>query len=311
MRILKGMRALRRAPRRAAVTVGVFDGMHRAHQTLIRTTVREARRLRGHALAVTFDPDPQRVLHPERAPCALAPLSARLAQLRALGVDDVWVIPFTRAFARTHAKTFVTRTLIERLRARVLVVGETFLFGFHRLGDVGVLSRLGGLHGMRVIAVKPIRDRGRPISSTRIRRALAAGTLAEAARLLGRPPGLWGRVVRGAGRGRRLGIPTANIALTAQQCLPPQGVYAVWVHARGRRYRGAMNFGRRPTFGRGPVVCEVHLLKFSGRLPRQDIQLDLIARLRGERRFASPEALVAQVRRDLARARRLLGSPPS
>jgi len=302
---------VRRPPSRAVVTVGVFDGVHQAHQRLVQSTIQTARRLAGTSVVITFDPDPQTVLDPAHAQPALMPLDERLTHLRQFGVDWLWVIPFTRRFARLTAEQFVRRILIERLHAAAVIVGETFVFGRNRRGDLEVLRTLGPPHGMQVVSVRQMTAGGAPISSSRIRHLIAQGRLRLASRLLGRAPALHGVVVPGAGRGRRLGFPTANIRLRSQ-VLPPPGVYAVVLRRadRHRAWRGVMNLGRRPTFGPGPLVCEAHLLGFSGTLLGRPVSMSLLARLRGERRFPSPQALSRQVRRDLARARRLFARTP-
>ena len=294
-----------RLGRRAIVTMGMFDGMHRAHQQLVGSTVRLAHRLRGLSVAITFDPDPHVVVNRARMQPSLMPLDARLAHLAALGIDVIWVIPFTRPFSRMTAEQFVRRVLVRRLHAAVLVVGEQFMFGRNRRGDLTVLRAVSAAHGLAVRPIREIRLGGAAISSSRIRTMLAAGRLAEAARLLGRPPVLYGVVERGAGRGRRLGFPTANLRLTSQ-VLPPQGVYAVMVHLRheGRARPGVMNLGSRPTFGDGPLTCEVHLPSFSGSLLGQSISVSLLGWLRHERCFATLQELTRHIRRDLIRARR-------
>jgi len=305
MRLLKGLDAVRRAPTCTVATVGVFDGVHLAHQQLIRSTVRLARRLQGTSVVITFDPDPEAVLHPSSAPPALMPLATRLQHLKTLGVEWVWIIPFTRRFALWTPRRFIRDILINQLRARILIVGQTFAFGRNRQGDMEVLQTIGARDGMQVIAVRPITRGGLPVSSSRIRQLIEQGHLTEARGLLGCPPALYGTVIRGVGRGRGLGFPTANLRLNPQ-VVPPQGVYAVVVHSGPRRWPGVMNLGTRPTFGPGPVVCEVHLLGFSGSLRGRFIAVELLARLRGERCFFSPRALSRQVRRDTTRARRLL-----
>lgn len=304
-RVLRGLGAVVRPPRRAVVTVGVFDGVHRAHQRLIHATIRMARRLGGTSVVITFDPDPQAVLDPAHAQPALMPLAERLTRIHQLGVDWLWVIPFTRRFARVTAEQFVRRVLIGRLHAAAVIVGETFAFGRHRRGGAKILRSLGPPHGMRVAPVRQVTYGGEPISSSRIRRLIVQGRLGLASRLLGWPPTLYGVVVRGTGRGRRLGFPTANIRLRSQ-VLPPPGVYAAVLRTAGgaRAWRGVMNFGIRPTFGPGPLVCEVHLLGFSGTLLGRSVSVSLLTRLRDERCFPSPQALSRQLRRDLARARR-------
>lgn len=298
--------AVPRSTRRSVVTVGVFDGVHRAHRQVIRWTISLARRLRATSIAVTFDPDPAFVLHPAGAPDALMPLDERLTQLRQLGLDRVVVIRFTKAFAQMGAQRFIDEILVGRLRAVAVVVGEAFLFGRHRAGTVELLSRQAPRHPLRVVPMPPVTQGGEPVSSSRIRRLIAGGALAHARQLLGRPPALYGRVVRGAGRGKRLGFPTANVRLMPQ-VLPPQGVYAVTLRVRGidAEHAGVMNFGIRPTFGGGPAVCEVHLPGFTGTLLGCRVVISLRARLRGERCFTSPDALVRQIRRDVRRARRL------
>jgi riboflavin kinase/FMN adenylyltransferase len=288
--------------------VGVFDGVHRAHQSLIRSTVRLARRLKAASVVVTFDPDPHAVLSPGAAPPALMTLDARLEALNRLGVEIVWVLTFTPAFSRLAADAFVRRYL-HRLAPAALLVGETFAFGRDRRGNMATLRTLARTAGVRVIAVPEIRLGRRPISSSRIRRLIAAGRLRDASRLLGRAPALYGAVVRGAGRGRRLGIPTANVRFTAG-VLPPQGVYAVLLRAGGSTRRGVMNLGVRPTFGPGPLVAEVHQLQGRPVLRGRSVTVSLISRLRSERCFSSPDALVRQVRRDARRARRVFARIP-
>ena len=300
-------------PKPCVVTVGVFDGVHIAHQRLIRTTIRLARRRHGTSVVVTFDPDPQTVLDPSHPHPTLMPLEARLAHLKALGVDRAWVIPFTTRFARMTARRFIDEVLCRRLRAAVLVVGEGFVFGRNRRGTMEVLRALGSRHGMRVVAVPQVRRGGAPVSSSRIRSLVAAGRLSLARQLLGRPPELYGVVIRGAGRGRRLGFPTANLAVRSQ-ALPPRGVYAVRLRRIDRPtgwHRGVMNLGVRPTFGRGPLVCEVHLLDFSGTLRGRSVAVSLLARLRAERCFPSPQALQRQVRLDVNRAQRIFSQRSS
>ena len=312
-RVLIGASAFRRPPVRAVVTVGVFDGVHLAHQRLLRATVVLARRLNGASVAVTFDPDPQTVLHPSRAHPSLMPLAARVARLRALGLDRVWVLPFTRRFARLTPTQFIDRFLVGRLRARALIVGERFVFGRGRSGDTRLLHALSASRNLRVLPVRQVTRGGSPISSSRIRALIARGSLSQARRLLGRAPELYGVVVRGAGRGRRLGFPTANLRILSQ-VLPPQGVYAVRVLALSRRAAltrigdGIMNLGVRPTFGPGPLVCEVHLLNFSGSLLGRRVAVALVGRLRGERCFPSPAAVSRQILQDRSRARRLLAA---
>lgn len=318
MRVFRGNKRPSSLRQPVIATIGMFDGVHLAHQRLIRAAVGAARRRRGTSVAVTFHPDPRRVLDPTRAPIPLLPLEERLRHIEALGTDAAWVIPFTKAFARLTPAAFVRRIVVERLRACAVVVGQNFRFGRGRHGDIALLRVLGARDGVAVRVIPPVRRDGQPISSSRIRRLVRRGRLRQAQRLLGHPLAMTGRVVRGAGRGRGLGIPTANLRVTSPWH-PPPGVYAVWFESAARRFRGAMNVGRRPTFlpattdagqagGAGPLVCEVHLLDVRPRLYGQSVRVQLITRLRGERRFRSPTQLVRQIQRDIRRARRVLAS---
>ncbi len=290
-----------------AVTIGVFDGVHIAHQRLIGKTVALARQYGLASVVVSFDPDPYTVIHPGQASQALMPVAQRLDAISALGPDYVWVIPFTRRFASITAQAFIRRLLIGCLHAKMIVVGDAFAFGSKRLGDLSLLRRMGKSHGMRVVAVASMKNGGETVSSSRIRRLVGEGKLLKARQFLGRAPALYGVVVQGAGRGRKLGVPTANVKLTGQ-LLPPQGVYAVLLRRTGkpRLHHGVMNFGTRPTFGGGPAVCEVHLFGFSGSLMKAAVEVFLIRRLRSERCFADFSELQRQIAKDALYARRIL-----
>lgn len=308
MPVLIGRNRLTIIPPRAVVAIGMFDGVHRAHQQLIRTTVRLAQRVRGTSVAVTFDPDPQTVLDPHHAQPPLMPLQRRLELIESYGARLIWVIRFTPAFSRMSPEGFVRLMLWRRLRARWIVVGSAFAFGKDRRGDLALLRRLGAVCGMRITALPAVRAGGMPISSSRIRTLVQRGALAEARQLLGRDAELSGVVVRGAGRATQLGFPTANIRL-APTLQPPRGVYHVGVVVGRRRYDGLMNLGVRPTFlpasRSAGLVCEVHLPTFQGTLYGQSVRIELHRYLRDERRFPNPQALIRQIRRDLRRLTRL------
>lgn len=292
--------------RRSVVTIGMFDGVHVGHQRLLRETVRLAARLRAESVALTFDPDPQSILAPGHVQPHLMPLAVRVEVIRSLGIARVHVVRFTRAFSKMPAEEFVECLLVKQLAAAGVVVGENFTFGEGRRGDLALLREAGRRHGMRISVVPPVRKSGAIVSSSRIRRLVGRGRLREAGRLLGRPVLLHGTVVRGAGRARRLGFPTANVRLEQGLCLPPLGVYRVDVWVGLRRHQGLMNLGVRPTFssaanGHVPVVCEAHLPAFRGRLYGREVRIDVLQRVRPERRFSSAQALTQQIRRDLQR----------
>ena len=301
MRLVIGRNALPRCPQRAIVTIGMFDGVHLAHQRLIRTTVHLAKQSHGNSVVITFDPDPQLILDPQRAQPPLMPLEERIRLIGEFGVDLVWVIPFTPHFSQMRAEEFVQTILIDRLHAACIVVGENFAFGRARRGTLELLHTLGRPQGMRVMAIPAVMRSGLPVSSSRIRRCVQVGELEQARRLLGRPVQLWGTVIKGAGRGRTLGFPTANLRLTGT-LVPPRGVYHVRLTTARHTYQGLMNLGTRPTFGHGPLTCEVHVVGFRGTLYGKSVALTLVKRLRDERTFQSPQALTRQIQRDLVRA---------
>lgn len=294
--------------REPAVTIGNFDGVHRGHQALVRRIVERARLSAGTAAVLTFDPHPARVLAPERAPAALTTPAQKLELLAALGVEAVAVLPFTPAVAALAPEEFVRAVLAGALGARQVVVGEGFRFGRRQSGDAAGLARLGSAYGFAVEAVAPVLDDGQPVSSSRVREALARGDVDGARRLLGRAFFVDGLVVRGDGRGRSIGVPTANLE-PENEILPASGVYAGQVRVADGSWRPAVvNRGTRPTFAGLGEALEAHLLDYDGDLYGARLRLAFAARLREERRFASPQALVAQIRDDVARARALLSS---
>jgi riboflavin kinase/FMN adenylyltransferase len=295
--------------REPAVTVGNFDGVHRGHRSLVEAAVRQARERGGTAVALTFDPHPSRVLSPDRAPSTLMTLDQRAEALGALGIDALAVLPFTFELSRQFAADFARTVLRDAVGARVVVVGENFRFGRGREGDLAALARLGESLGFTVLGTPPVLHEGAPISSTRIREALARGAVRAASEMLGRPFFVDGTVVKGAGRGREIGLPTANLAVV-NETLPARGVYACRCRELGdpggALHPAVVNIGHRPTFGGGALSVEAHLLDFDGDLYGRTLRTEFEERLREERTFAGPEALVAQVRDDVARARRML-----
>ena len=289
---------------RPAVAVGNFDGVHRGHQALVAAAVEAAATRRADAVVLTFDPHPARVVAPEAAPGALMTLDQKAAALERLGVAGLAVLPFTPEVARAGPGEFADAVLRGALDAGAVIIGDNFRFGHGRAGDAATLRGLG----FDVVEVAPVLHGGERVSSSRIRRALAEGDVGLAGALLGRPYLVEGRVVRGEGRGRTLGIPTANLE-PRNETLPALGVYAAWAWPEGARARPAVvNVGRRPTFGAGAVSVEAHLPGFAGDLYGRGFGLSFVARIRGEEKFAGPEALVARIREDIAAAGVALGT---
>lgn len=293
------------------VAVGNFDGVHRGHQALVAAAVGGADALRGTAAVLTFEPHPARVLAPERAPATLMTLEQKAEVLAALGVQRLAVLEFTREVADLTAGKFAERVLAGALQARVVTVGRQFRFGRGRAGDAAALQRLGRRLGFRVLVQEPVMHEGQPVSSTRVREAVEAGDVEEAERLLGRRYFVDGSVVAGAGRGRTIGFPTANVDVV-NETLPAHGVYACWcrlLDGGDGPLAAAANIGRRPTFDGERTTVEAHLLGFTGDLYGRRLRLEFARRLRAEQRFPDAEALRRQIEADVARAREVLRAP--
>jgi riboflavin kinase/FMN adenylyltransferase len=264
--------------------------------------VARAADLGARAVCVTFDPDPARVVRPDLPMRALCSTSERERLIREVGVDEVFVWPFTPAVARLSPEQFMAE-LCGRYPLVEVWVGVDFGFGRDRAGNVQTLVELGERHGYAVHARAPVFDGDSPISSTRIRDLLEDGEVAEAARLLGRPYRIGGEVLGGAQRGRQLGFPTANLAPPAEQALPAHGVYAGLATVGSAVHPSVANVGTRPTFGEEQPLIEVHVLDFTGDLYGQQLAFDFVERVRTIRRFESLEALRAQIAEDIAGAR--------
>jgi len=298
------------------VTMGTFDGLHRGHQAVLAEVKRRARAGKLASVLVTFDPHPLAVVNPAAAPKLLSLPEEKEAAVRADGIDRFVLMAFTPAVAQLDAEAFVRR-LCDEYEMRELVMGYDHGFGRGRAGDVELVERLAGEQGFGMAVVDAVRDNGQPISSTLIRTAIAHGDLDSAARWLGRRYSIRGTVVRGAGRGRTIGIPTINLAPPdSRKLLPPDGVYAVRVRILESGTRilapdskilgGMMNQGPRPTFGEQARTLEAHLFDFDGELYGETVDVEWVRRLREVQAFPSRDALVAQLERDRQAARATL-----
>jgi len=293
--------------RETVVTIGSFDGLHIGHRALIREIVAHARETGRLSALVTFHPHPRAVLRPWLSPKVLTTPGEKAVLLARWGLDVLVLLRFTPALARTSARDFI-RLLYERLHMAELWVGQDFALGRGREGNVPALQAMGAEWGFEVRAINPVVVNGRVVSSTWIRELLAAGHVAEARRLLGRPYSLAGEVVSGARRGRCLGFPTANLAVRPERALPPDGVYAVYAAVGEQRWPAVANVGERPSFNTGQRAIEVHLLDFEGDLYGRDLVVEFVKRLRPERRYDDICALVRQIERDIQRTRRLFSA---
>ena len=294
------------------ITVGNYDGVHRGHREILTRLTAHAREAGAPVLAVGFRPHPAAVLSDSGAPERLTSDRQQQELLAAEGVDGLLLQPFDADFARTSPEEFYSGFLRGRLGCRGVVVGANFRFGAKRGGDVELLKRLAaadGPEGPVIEGVRPFELHGETVSSSRIRAELAAGRVARAEELLGRPFAVEGRVVQGDGRGRQLGFPTANVE-PEQVLVPGPGVYAC-VLRRDEHLLGAVtNVGRRPTFGPRAVGIEAHVFDFDDRLYGESVRLAFLERIRDEMRFSGPDELVAQIARDSETARALLRERP-
>jgi riboflavin kinase/FMN adenylyltransferase len=312
MKVVRGRKRitaeLGRPLRAPTVAIGNFDGVHRGHQALVRTARALAQAADGEAVVLTFDPHPARFFAPHLAPPMIAPLDRRLELLAEAGADVVVIEPFDAAFAAIEADGFVRMVLGRELGARHVVVGYDFSFGHGRHGTPALLTELGRTQGLGVTVVPPVRADGLVCSSTKIREFVLEGRVDGARLLLGRPFEITGEVVRGAGRGRGLGIPTANVRPEGE-LVPRTGIYAAFAQRPGEeaRWPAAVSIGTNPTFvpGGNEVTIEAHLLEFDGDLYGARLRLLLLARLRDERRFPSVDELMAQIQQDIARTREI------
>lgn len=326
----------------SVLAIGSFDGIHLGHQAILRSTVERARVLKAVPTALTFDPSPRKVLHPEKASPQLSTIEQRLAWFRSIGLEAAVVLPFTLELSRLSPEEFVQQSLVRNLHVEALFVGENFRFGHKQAGDVKLLRELGAAHGFEVVVLPPVVYRGEFVSSTLIRREVAEGNVCHAGRLLGRPFALTGEVISGTGTGRRFTFPTLNLA-AEQALLPARGVYITRTCLDGeqRSRRSVTNIGVRPTFDGSALSVETHLLDWSpapdttpglpaqagfspessafsasSGLSNQDrkggprpaptspkrIEVRFWERLRDEKKFSGPEELRAQIARDIAAA---------
>jgi riboflavin kinase/FMN adenylyltransferase len=289
------------------LALGNFDGLHRGHAKIIDRVRRRAGERAGTPAAMTFDPHPPRIVRPDKAPPLLMTTEQRVEALARAGMQGIALVRFTRELSQWDPETFVRTVLVEWLRVVEVWVGANFLFGHNREGTFTVLRALGLRYGFRAEKIDPVRYKDFVVSSTRIRRLVTEGRVDEAGALLGHHYFIDGTVARGAGRGREIGFPTANLE-SDNELLLPAGVYATAATIQGIAYPSVTNVGVRPTFGDvDRLQIETHLLEGARDLYGQRVRLSFVQRLRDERRFADVDGLRAQIDADCRAARRLFG----
>ena len=311
MKIIERIEDIAEPFKKAVITIGNFDGVHIGHQALFHTVIEKAEAINGTAVAMTFEPHPMRVLAPNGHPPLITLYEQKKELIARTGIEVLIRLPFTRAFAAISARRYVEDLLIQRIGAKVVVVGKDYTFGSNREGNLTLLRQWAPELNYEVIVVDWIQAPSTAterISSTRIRELVMEGLMEEARKLLGRDYQIRGIVATGRNRGGRLlGFPTANIHLQDELC-PKQGIYAVTVEYEGRTFQGVANIGFSPTFDDHIFTIEVHLLDFNQNIYGKQIRVNFIQRLRDEIKFNSIQALADQIHRDIAQARQILAS---
>lgn len=287
------------------VTIGVFDGLHIGHRFVIQQVLTEARKLKLPSAVLTFHPSPLAFLAPERCPPTLTTLEKKREILQQLGVEIAIFVRFDAALAEMSPEEFVQTVLLEKLKARAVIVGYDWQFGKGRSGNATVLKSLGEQYQFNVKIVPATKINGLTVHSTRIREAISEGHLKLATQLLGRRYSIMGKIVKGEGRGSQLGYPTANIN-ALEQMLPPNGVYAIRAKLEGEPINGVLNMGTRPTFEGVKFQIESHLFNFDQMIYGKEIEIIFIEKIRDERTFSNIEALVAQIGKDVESAKAIL-----
>jgi riboflavin kinase/FMN adenylyltransferase len=290
--------------RGTVATVGTFDGVHLGHWAVLQEIRRRAEETERRSILVTFDPHPLRIVRPEHAPPLLTTPVEKKEILAESGLDWAVFLTFSEALSRYEPRRFVEEILVGRLGVEELVIGYDHGFGRDREGDPATLQRIGRELGFTVDVVEPVAAEGSAVSSSRIRRLIGGGEVEEARACLGRPYSLRGIVVRGDGRGKGLGFPTANLAVAGgDKLIPPQGIYGVRGVLRSGTYAGALHLGPRPTFKGSPPSIELHLIDFEGDIYGEEVRVDFVQKLRDVEPFTTVDALVRQIRVDVEAAR--------
>ncbi len=289
------------------LAAGTFDGLHLGHQALLRHAIKEATRIGGTAVVMTFDRHPAAIVRPDQCPKLLTNQSSKLRILEALGVPALLLLEFNESLASLAPEDFIREIVSASKPLQEICVGSQWSFGRGGAGNVTLLESLGNQLGFGVSRISPVEVGGTQVSSTRIRAAIAAGEFADADACLGRPFFLTGIVVPGAGLGSKIGFPTANLAIDGMQ-LPPDGVYAVKVHHDGISTGGVMNLGFRPTVDASGLVrtAEVHLFNWNENLVGQELSIEFVSYLRGEKKFPNLDGLITQIQQDCTNAKALL-----
>lgn len=307
MQLIRGIHNIRAIDHGCVLTIGNFDGVHLGHGRVIAALVRKAKLLNCKAAVMVFEPQPQELFSPDTAPARLTRLRDKYALLKRLGVDKLICVNFNHKFACQSAEHFIEQLLVNKLGIKHLIIGDDFRFGQHRRGDFSMLCKAGDIHDFGVSDTQSFKVSDCRISSTEIRQALEQDRLTDAAKMLGRPYSIIGRVFHGDKRGRTLGFPTANVKLK-RRVSPVSGVYVVAVETPSGCYNGVANIGSRPTVAGIRQQLEVHIFDFEGDLYGQIIEVTLLKKLRTEMKFENIEQLTKQIDIDSQQAKHYIES---
>ncbi|WP_422445724.1 bifunctional riboflavin kinase/FAD synthetase [Thermoanaerobacterium sp. DL9XJH110] len=289
-----------------ACGLGNFDGVHLGHQKLIKELVKQSKIRNLQSTILTFEPHPSKILRSDKADPLLLNLKQKEKIIESFGIDNLVLVPFTREFSKMNYKDFIYDILIEKCRARVVLVGFDYRFGYKGEGTAHVLEDICRAEGIDTVVIPPVTYEGRIVSSTLIRSLISNGDVKKAGAFLGRPFGIQGTVVYGDAVGRKLGFPTANISFSPDIVLPASGVYAVLVEWQEKTFKGVANIGTKPTFGKNHVTLEVHLFNFNQKIYGETIEVFFIDRIRREVKFDSVSDLICQVKSDFVKAKNIL-----
>ncbi|MBU4141047.1 MAG: bifunctional riboflavin kinase/FAD synthetase [Candidatus Omnitrophica bacterium] len=308
MKLIRGIKNLKQQFKKSVLTIGIFDGVHLAHQKIIKKVVRQAKALKGTSMVATFHPHPLRTLSSSAATPMISSLEHRIDLINRLNVDVCLLLDFNKEFSRMCAEDFIKDILVDAVGINCLILGKGFRFGKERKGTFALLKKLSKTYGFNVRRIEPVKINGEIISSSKIRALIQKGKIKEANKFLGRAFSIFGKVKKGNARGRVLGYPTANIT-PLQEIVPLAGVYAVKVLTDNKIFPGVLNIGCRPTFTR-KLPCahtiETHIFNFHNKIYGKRLEVFFIQRIRPEKKFATHKALLAQIKKDEVKAKKIL-----
>lgn len=306
MELVLGLDKVKRGHKGGILALGTLDGVHLGHQKVIKSLKRRAKDLRKKSIVLTFDIHPLKTVDPAKCPPLLTPKEEKIRLIQGLGVDILVLANFNKEFASLSPEKFIKDILVGRLSVAEVFVGKDFTFGRGAMGDIAFLKSKAREYGFKVRTIPPVKIGKTAISSTAIRGLIRRGEVKEAARLLGRPYTLYGRVVHGESRGKELGYPTANIR-PHYEAIPSDGVYLGKIEVKDKVWNGLLNIGTQPTFHkRGAKIIEAHIFDFEGRVYGREIKVSFLEKIREEMAFKSPEALKAQIKKNVTKARKIL-----